>query len=66
MEDLARRLDKLEEAHAFADRAVEQLSEQVAEAFHRIHRLESRLAALEQRITDMNDPTKPDTTDDDL
>jgi uncharacterized coiled-coil protein SlyX len=44
------RIVRLEEAAAFADRASEELSGEVARAFEMIARLEARLRALEEGL----------------
>lgn len=44
------RLQRMEEAQAFTERAVEELSETVLDAFDRIDALVRRIAALEARL----------------
>lgn len=49
--DFDRRLVKLEEAAAFTERTVEQLSVEVAELGRRLRELSQRTDALERRLT---------------
>lgn len=50
MPDPESRLTRVEENQAFAERACEQLAEQLRELFDRLGALSRRIAALEQRL----------------
>lgn len=51
--DLRARLERLEDAHAFGERNVEQLSEQLIELFAKIGALDQRLRTLEGRLASL-------------
>lgn len=53
--ELAKRIERLEDAQAFGDRAAEQFSEQLIEVFERIDALDRRLQGLETRLRALDD-----------
>ena len=68
MNENSRKLERLEEAHAFSERTTEQLSEDLRDAFERIVRLEARLARLDDRLEQLRETVEEDerTSEDDL
>lgn len=64
MDDLKSRLDKLEEAQAFSERALEQLNEQLLKAYEQIEHVNNRLRTLERRLTSVEDFEGANTPDD--
>ncbi len=53
--ELAKRIERLEDAQAFGDRAADQFSEQLIEVFERIDALDRRLQGLETRLRALDD-----------
>lgn len=56
MDDLNKRIERLEDAQAFGDHAKDQLSEQLLRAYEQITRLTRRLEALERRLGSLEEP----------
>lgn len=50
MNDIDKRISKLEESHSFAEHTTDQLSQQLVRAHELIDRLTARIGALESRI----------------
>lgn len=55
MDEVNRRIERLEEGQAFADRTSEQLSEELVRAFEAIERLMRRIDGLERRLASLGD-----------
>lgn len=53
--EITKRIERLEDAQVFGDRATEQLSEQLIEVFGRIEALDRRLQGLESRLQALGD-----------
>lgn len=51
MDHLAKRIERLEEQHAFSEHTADQLSAELIRAYHAIERLTARLESLERRLT---------------
>lgn len=63
MDDDTRRIEKLEEALAFNEHAVERLSEELRLAFERIDTLEKRVASLDERLLRLSESIEDDDRD---
>ncbi|MBL8746577.1 MAG: SlyX family protein [Phycisphaerae bacterium] len=50
MDEISRRVERLEVGHAFAERTADQLSAELLRAYEQIARLTTRLEALERRL----------------
>lgn len=50
VDHLDKRVERLEEKHAFAERTAEELSTELVRAYEKIERLTARLGALEKRL----------------
>lgn len=53
MNDIEKRVDKLEETHSFSEHTTDQLHEQLVRAHDLIDRLSARLVALEGRLNSL-------------
>lgn len=62
--DSAQRLDRLEEASAFSDRAIEALTQQMLDLDRSVRKLTTRLEALERRLSTQAESTSSDKNDD--
>lgn len=58
-EDLIKRIERLEESHAFAEHTADQISEQLRNAFRALDALSKRLDRLENRVTVLAEPPEP-------
>ncbi len=54
------RLNRIEENLSFTDKAVEDLSAEIADLNRRMQQLTKRLLALEERLTKANESDEPD------
>lgn len=59
MDQLDKRIDRLEEMHAFTERTAEELSAELVRAYEKIERLATRLAALEKRLGSIESSPNP-------
>lgn len=59
-EDLIKRIERLEESHAFAEHTADQIGEQIREAFRALEALARRVDRLENRVTDLAEPPEPE------
>jgi len=60
VENLLERLQRIEEAQAFAERTVDQLGSEVIRAFEQLVALHQRLDRLEGRVAGVEEAGRPD------
>lgn len=62
VQDIIERLQRIEEAQAFAERTVDQLSSEVIRAFEELVALQKRIDRLEGRVSDVEKQDEDPTT----